>query len=46
QDYEERDDVNWLKHTLWFAVDNHLEYKPVRTQPLTVEPFQPKPRTF
>lgn len=45
-DYEERDDVNWLKHTLWFAEDNHLEYKPVRTQPLTVEPFQPKPRTF
>ncbi|MEO7032074.1 MAG: succinate dehydrogenase flavoprotein subunit [Herbaspirillum sp.] len=45
-DYEERDDVNWLKHSLWFAADNHLEYKPVRTQPLTVEPFQPKPRTF
>ncbi len=46
QDHPERDDVNWMKHTLWYAQDNRLEYKPVRTQPLTVESFQPKARTF
>ena len=30
-----RDDENWLKHTLWFAADNHLEYKPVHLKPLS-----------
>jgi len=46
QDYEERDDANWMKHTLYFSEGNRLEYKPVVTKPLTVETFQPKPRTF
>jgi succinate dehydrogenase / fumarate reductase flavoprotein subunit len=45
-DYEKRDDENWMKHTLWFSSDNRLEYKPVRTKPLTVESFKPKARTF
>ncbi|MBC3906352.1 MULTISPECIES: succinate dehydrogenase flavoprotein subunit [Undibacterium] len=46
RDYEERDDVNWMKHTLWYSEGNRLDYKPVVTKPLTVEPFKPKPRTF
>ncbi|MGB6055760.1 MAG: succinate dehydrogenase flavoprotein subunit [Burkholderiaceae bacterium] len=46
QDYEERDDVNWMKHTLYYSEGNRLEYKPVVTKPLTVESFQPKARTF
>ncbi|MBV2180787.1 succinate dehydrogenase flavoprotein subunit [Castellaniella sp. MT123] len=46
EDYPERDDVNWLKHTLWFAEDNRLDYKPVRMQPLTMDSIPPKPRTF
>jgi len=46
QDYEERDDENWMKHTLYFSEGNRLEYKPVITQPLTVESFAPKARTF
>ncbi|MFT0531279.1 succinate dehydrogenase flavoprotein subunit [Castellaniella hirudinis] len=47
-EYPERDDVNWLKHTLWFSDDQHgrLEYKPVRMKPLTVDTIPPKPRTF
>jgi succinate dehydrogenase / fumarate reductase, flavoprotein subunit len=44
--YEERDDANWMKHTLYFSEGNRLEYKPVVTQPLTVESFEPKARTF
>src|SRR5690606_40518202 len=28
-DHPERDDANWLKHTLWHSADNRLEYKPV-----------------
>ncbi|MCD6679730.1 MAG: succinate dehydrogenase flavoprotein subunit [Burkholderiaceae bacterium] len=46
QDHPERDDVHWLKHTLWYSEGNRLEYKPVHMQPLTVESFQPKARTF
>lgn len=45
-DYPERDDVNWMRHTLWYSGDNRLEYKPVTLKPLTVEYFKPKPRTF
>ncbi|OWW18117.1 succinate dehydrogenase flavoprotein subunit [Noviherbaspirillum denitrificans] len=46
RDFPERDDANWTKHTLWFAEGNRLDYKPVNTQPLTVETFMPKARTF
>ena len=28
-DCPERDDVNWLKHSLWYSQDNRLAYKPV-----------------
>ncbi len=45
-DYPERDDVNWTKHTLWYSDDGRLEYKPVQMKPLTVDSFPPKPRTF
>ncbi|HEY0295431.1 MAG TPA: succinate dehydrogenase flavoprotein subunit [Bordetella sp.] len=45
-DHPTRDDVNWLKHTLWFSADGRLEYKPVHLKPLTVESFPPKARTF
>jgi succinate dehydrogenase / fumarate reductase flavoprotein subunit len=46
RDFEKRDDENWMKHTLYFSEGNRLEYKPVITQPLTVETFKPKARTF
>lgn len=45
-DYPERDDVNWTKHTLWYSGDNRIEYKPVQMKPLTVDTIPPKPRTF
>ncbi len=45
-DYPERDDRNWLKHTLFFSQGQRLDYKPVRLKPLTVESFPPKPRTY
>jgi len=45
-DYEQRDDVNWMKHTLFYSDGNRLDYKPVVTKPLTVDTFKPKPRTF
>jgi succinate dehydrogenase / fumarate reductase flavoprotein subunit len=45
-DYPERDDVNWLKHTLWYREGNRLDYKPVNMKPLSVEAFPPKVRTY
>jgi len=45
-DYPERDDENWLRHTLWFSEGSRLDYKPVQMKPLTVDSFPPKPRTF
>ncbi len=46
RDFQERDDVNWLKHTLWFRDGNRLAYREVQMKPLTVETFKPKARTF
>ncbi|HXF45113.1 MAG TPA: succinate dehydrogenase flavoprotein subunit, partial [Burkholderiaceae bacterium] len=45
-DYPERDDTHWLKHTLWYSEGNRLTYKPVNMKPLTVATFEPKKRTF
>jgi succinate dehydrogenase / fumarate reductase, flavoprotein subunit len=46
RDHPERDDVNWIKHTLYYSDGNRLDYKPVVMKPLTVETFAPKARTF
>ena len=45
-DFHQRDDANWLKHTLWFKDGNRLEYKPVHLKPLTAQTFEPKVRTY
>jgi succinate dehydrogenase / fumarate reductase flavoprotein subunit len=45
-DFHQRDDANWMKHTLWFKQGSRLEYKPVHTRPLSVEPFEPKARVY
>jgi succinate dehydrogenase / fumarate reductase, flavoprotein subunit len=41
-----RDDENWLKHSLWYKGTDKIEYKPVNLNPLTVESFAPKARTY
>ena len=41
-----RNDVDWLKHTLWYSEGDRLDYKPVRLKPLTAESVPPKVRTF
>jgi succinate dehydrogenase / fumarate reductase, flavoprotein subunit len=45
-DFPERDDAKWLRHTLFYSHGNRLDYKPVNMKPLTVESFAPKKRTF
>ncbi|HMC13539.1 MAG TPA: succinate dehydrogenase/fumarate reductase flavoprotein subunit, partial [Gallionellaceae bacterium] len=45
-DFPSRDDDNWLKHSLYFSEGKHLDYKPVRLKPLTVESFPLKARVY
>ncbi|AUX60741.1 succinate dehydrogenase flavoprotein subunit [Simonsiella muelleri] len=45
-DHTERDDVNWMKHTLFYSADNRLAYKPVHTKPLTHEYIEPAKRVY
>ncbi|MEW5904233.1 MAG: succinate dehydrogenase flavoprotein subunit [Pseudomonadota bacterium] len=46
EDFPERDDKNWLKHSLYFSAGQRLDYKPVRLKPLTVESFPLKARVY
>jgi len=45
-DFPQRDDVNWLKHSLYFREEHRMDYKPVRLKPLTVESFPLKARVY
>jgi len=46
EDFGQRDDAHWLKHSLYYRENNRLAYKPVRLKPLTVETFPLKVRTY
>jgi succinate dehydrogenase / fumarate reductase flavoprotein subunit len=43
EDYPQRDDVNWLKHTLAYQTEKGVE---LRYKPVAITRFQPKPRTY
>jgi succinate dehydrogenase / fumarate reductase flavoprotein subunit len=43
EDYPERDDENWLKHTLAYRTEDGVELK---YKPVSITRFQPKPRTY
>jgi len=45
-DYADRDDKQWMKHTLYTHEDRSLDYKPVRTKPMSVASFPPKARVY
>ncbi len=47
-DYPERDDENWLKHTLAYYRQGKvkLDYKPVRLEPISVPSFPPMERVY
>ncbi len=44
-DFPERDDKTWMRHSL-YSLETGLDYKPVRTKPLSVASFPPKPRVY
>jgi succinate dehydrogenase / fumarate reductase flavoprotein subunit len=45
-DFEDRDDENWLCHSLFNPVDKSVGKRDVNFEPKTVETFQPKIRTY
>ena len=45
-DFPQRDDSRWMKHSLYFLEDDKIEWKPVRTRPLSVASFPPKARVY
>ncbi len=45
-DYPGRDDVQWLKHSLYHRETRTVDHKPVRTKPITVSSFPPKERVY
>ncbi|KGE77568.1 succinate dehydrogenase flavoprotein subunit [Halomonas sp. ND22Bw] len=45
-DYPDRDDVNWLKHSMYFPAEKRLGQRDVNFAPKTVDMFEPKVRTY
>lgn len=45
EDYPQRNDAEWIKHSIVFANDQ-VKYRAVNMTPLTVAAFQPKERTY
>jgi succinate dehydrogenase / fumarate reductase flavoprotein subunit len=43
EDFPERDDENWLKHTLAYRTERGIE---LRYKPVTITRFEPKPRAY
>ena len=46
EDYENRDDVNWLCHSVYFPGEKRVGKRAVNFKPRTMEAFQPKKRTY
>ncbi len=45
-DFTERDDENWLKHSLYFPADKRVTKRDVNFAPKTMEAFPPKVRAY
>ena len=46
EDYEDRDDTNWLCHSMYFPGDKRVGKRAVNFKPRTMDAFQPKKRTY
>jgi len=46
EDFETRDDENWLCHSIFFPKDKSVGKRAVNFTPKTVDTFQPKARTY
>jgi len=45
-DFTERDDENWLKHSVYYPADQRIGKRDVNFKPTTVPAFPPKVRTY
>ena len=45
-DYQERDDENWLCHSMYFAGEKRVGKRKVNFEPVTVDTFEPKARVY
>jgi succinate dehydrogenase / fumarate reductase flavoprotein subunit len=45
-DYQVRDDENWLCHSLYFPTDRSVTKRGVNFEPVTVDTFEPMARTY
>jgi len=45
-DFPQRDDANWMKHTLYYREGDRLEYKTVNLKPMSIESIAPKARVY
>ncbi|WP_299599111.1 succinate dehydrogenase flavoprotein subunit [uncultured Microbulbifer sp.] len=46
EDYQERDDENWLCHSMYFPAEKRVGKRAVNFAPKTVDTFEPKARTY
>ena len=46
EDFPERDDVNWILHSLYFEEGARMDYRPVNKAPKHIAPFEPKERVY
>ncbi len=46
EDFPDRDDEKWLVHSLYSPDNDKMSTREVNRQPKTVEPFEPKARTY
>ncbi|QIB64386.1 succinate dehydrogenase flavoprotein subunit [Kineobactrum salinum] len=46
EDFQERDDENWLCHSMYFPSDKRVGKRGVNFKPVTVPTFEPKARTY
>mgnify|MGYP005696824715 FL=1 len=46
EDYPERDDDNWLKHSIYFSENKQVSKRDVNFRPKQVQAFQPIVRTY
>lgn len=46
EDFPDRDDENWIKHSLYFATGHKMAYRAVNKKPKYVAPFAPKERVY
>lgn len=46
EDFQERDDENWLCHSMYFPKDKSVGKRPVNFKPKTVDTFEPMIRSY